>query len=101
MDAAIIPESFYDYCNSVEDMFYDMEYILTGEQLEKYSDRLVKGYGDYADFYRGICIDECDFLESEKIIFLDANKNDRYILVFPAGSTGKENCRKYLELIGL
>ena len=97
MDAAIIPESYYEYCNSIEDIFYDIEYLFSKEEVAAMKPRLVKGSGDFAEYYRGIRVDDCEYLKKTGITFIDANKDDAYILVFPIGSGHKNNIKKFME----
>ncbi|MBR1874706.1 MAG: YesL family protein [Eubacterium sp.] len=97
MDAAIVPRSFYDYCNSIEDVFYDIEYVVGQEELAKLKPFLEKGSGDYEEYYRGIRINDCSFLKKNGIRFIDANKDEDYILVFPTGSGRIDNSRRFLK----
>ena len=99
MDAAIIPRSFYDYCNSIEDVFYDIEYVLDADTVSKLKPYLEKGSKDYADDYRGVRINDSSFLSKTGITFLDVNKDEDYILVFPVGSTKKDTCKRFMDMI--
>lgn len=101
IDAAIIPESFYEYCNTQGDIFYDVEYVLSKEQASEYKDLFTSATTDEGIFVNGILIDDCDYLKNSGLKFLDVNSSDSYVLVFPITGGNLEECRRFIEYIKL
>lgn len=101
IDAAIIPESFYEYCNTQGDIFYDVEYVLSKEQASEYKDLFTSATTDEGIFVNGIIIDDCDYLKNSGLKFLDVNSSDSYVLVFPITGGNLEECRRFIEYIKL
>ena len=101
MDAAIIPKSFYEYCNSMGNIFYEVEYVLTKDQVKMLQNRFVTGTTDEGDFVTGINIGGCKYLNESGIAFVDTNMDDSYILVFPVNGTHLEECREFVDYIGI
>lgn len=101
IDAAIIPESFYEYCNTQGDIFYDVEYVLSKEQASEYRDLFTSATTDEGIFVNGIIIDDCDYLKNSGLKFLDVNSSDSYVLVFPITGGNLEECRRFIEYIKL
>lgn len=101
IDAAIIPESFYEYCNTQGDIFYDVEYVLSKEQFLEYRDLFTSATTDEGIFVNGIIIDDCDYLKNSGLKFLDVNSSDSYVLVFPITGGNIEECRRFVDYIKL
>lgn len=101
MDAAIIPESFFRYCNDVEDMFYDVEDVLSKKQVEMYKELFVTGVGEEGSHVNGLRVDGCSYLQESGISFVDVNGEDSYILVFPIGASHFGECQSFVEYMGL
>lgn len=99
MDVCIMPESFYKYCNSLGNIFYDIEYVLSKEQIDVMKDRLVTGNTEEGEYVNGIRIDDCGFLENNGIGFVETNKDESYILVFPVNGSHIVECRKFVDYI--
>lgn len=101
IDAAIIPESFYEYCNTQGDIFYDVEYVLSKEQAIEYRDLFTSATTEEGVFVNGIIIDDCDYLKNSGLKFLDVNSSDSYVLVFPITGGNLEECRRFVDYIKL
>lgn len=101
IDAAIVPKSFFDYCNSLGNVFYDVEYVLSDEQSEKLKERFIAGKTDDGEFVNGIEIGECNYLEETGITFVDVNSDDSYILVFPINGSHIRKCKEFVDYIGI
>ncbi len=101
IDAAIIPKSFYDYCNFQGDFFYDVEYVLSKTQISQYSDKFIDGNTADGNYNRGIVIDGCGYIDKTGLSFIDANADESYILVFPINGSDKEKCRTFFDNIKL
>lgn len=99
IDAAIIPESFYEYCNTQGDIFYDVEYVLSKEQALEYRDLFISATTDEGVFVNGIIIDDCEYLKNSGLKFLDVNSSDSYVLVFPITGGNLEECRRFVDYI--
>lgn len=99
IDAAIIPESFYEYCNTQGDIFYDVEYVLSKEQASEYRDLFISATTDEGVFVNGIIIDDCEYLKNSGLKFLDVNSSDSYVLVFPITGGNLEECRRFVDYI--
>lgn len=99
IDAAIIPESFYEYCNTQGDIFYDVEYVLSKEQASEYRDLFISATTEEGVFVNGIIIDDCDYLKKSGLKFLDVNSSDSYVLVFPITGGNLEECRRFVDYI--
>ncbi len=101
IDAAIIPESFYEYCNTQGDIFYDVEYVLSKEQASEYRDLFTSATTEEGVFVNGIIIDDCEYLKNSGLKFLDVNSSDSYVLVFPITGGNIEECRRFVDYIKL
>ena len=99
IDAAIIPESFYEYCNTQGDIFYDVEYVLSKEQASEYRDLFISATTEEGVFVNGIIIDDCEYLKNSGLKFLDVNSSDSYVLVFPITGGNLEECRRFVDYI--
>lgn len=100
LDAAIIPESFLEYCNTVERVFYDVTEILSEEQIKEWEPYFITGKDETGNEYIcGIDISRLKFLEKENICFVNDNTGEPAILVFPYNSGHRENCQKFLKLL--
>lgn len=101
LDVAIVPESFLEYCNTVERVFYDVTEVLSEEQLKTWEPYFVTGKDEEGNEYIcGIDISHLKFLQEENISFVNDNAGEKVILTFPCNSEHRENCQKFLELLG-
>jgi uncharacterized membrane protein YesL len=101
IDAAIIPKSFFDYCNSLGNIFYDVGYVLSDEQEDSFSNRFVVGKTEDGDHKNGIEVGKCNYLKETGITFIDVNRDDEYILVFPINGSHIDKCRDFVDHIGI
>lgn len=85
LDAVIMTEDFYRYCKKMNGTFRDMDTFDTGN-LTLYEDGAKK---------TGIRIEGTKL---EKILKTD--KEETWILVFPANGTHKNACQKFIDYIG-
>lgn len=100
LDAAIVPESFLEYCNTVERVFYDVTEVLNEEQLKAWEPYFITDEDEEGNEYIcGIDISHLRFLEKENICFVNDNAGETAILTFPCNSGHRENCQKFLELL--
>lgn len=99
LDVAIVPESFLEYCNTVERVFYDVTEVLDEEQRKAWEPYFVTGKDEEGNEYIcGIDISHLKFLEEEDITFVNGNAGESAILTFPCNSEHKEKCQEFLEL---
>lgn len=100
LDAAIVPESFLEYCNTVERVSYDVAEVLSQEQLKVWEPYFVTGKDEEGNEYTcGIDISHLEFLEEENITFVNGNAGEAVILTFPCNGQHKEKCQEFLELL--
>lgn len=100
LDAAIMPESYMEYCNSVSSVFYDVSQVLSEEQLQSWEPYFVTGQDEEGNEYVcGIDISRLAFIEKEKIGFVKANAGEAFILAFPCNSEHREACQAFVDFL--
>ncbi|MCM1499645.1 MAG: hypothetical protein NC124_14360, partial [Clostridium sp.] len=100
LDAAIVPESFMEYCNELETVFYDVNDVLTKEQVERYAPYFVTGKDEQGREYAcGIDISSFAFLNEEGVGFVDTNQKDAFILTFPVNGQHLEGCQGFVNFL--
>ncbi|MDE5863163.1 MAG: hypothetical protein K2H34_02330, partial [Lachnospiraceae bacterium] len=100
LDAAIVPESFMEYCNEIERVFYDVKDVLTEKQVEKYESYFVMGKDEEGNEYVcGIDISGFAFIEKEGVGFVNTNQEDAFILTFPINGQHPEGCQGFVDFL--
>ena len=88
LDAAIIPESFYQYCMDLEYTFVDLETMLTEEEKARWQAELVENNGTY----NGIYVENLPLMK-----YLNQEEEDPLLLVFFQKEKNVEANRSFLE----
>ncbi len=84
LDAVIMPESFFEYCNDLEPIFCDVRSVLSEEQQGAWEDYYVMGQTeDGAAYACGIDISHLDYINAEGMGFVGENNGEAFILAFP------------------
>ena len=100
LDAVIMPESFMEYCNSLEPIFADVTEILDEEQLDYWEDYLVMGTDEDGNEYAcGLDISHLSFIKEEEMGFVGDNDGEAFILAFPITGEAGEACQTFLEFL--
>lgn len=100
LDAAIMPKSYMEYCNTVGHPFYDVYDVLNEEQIEKYEADFLTGKDDEGNEYTcGIDISELPFFEEMGIEEVEANAGEPLVLTFPYGGKHLEESSKFLTYL--
>lgn len=103
IDAAVMPESFMEHCNSIERSYYDLTELFSEDVLAKYSDRFC--YGTDADGKRYLCGLYTDGTIFDAAYFAaDAGEDlieacGRQVLAFPLYGRHPENNEKFLTWV--
>lgn len=100
MDVAIMPESYMEYCFTVEPIFVDVTEVLDSEQIKKYERYFVYGKNEAGEEYPcGIDISNFAFVEEEELCFVKVNNTEKMILTFPMNATRTERCQKFMRFL--
>lgn len=100
LDAAIMPQSFMEYCNTVGHPFYDVYDVLTDDQVKTYESCFLKGRDDEGNEYTcGIDISELKFFDKMEISEVEANEGEPLVLTFPYGGKNLEESRHFLDYL--
>lgn len=100
MDAAIMPQSYMEYCNTVGHTFYDVYEVLNEEQIEKYEPYFIKGKDDEGQEYTcGIDISNMKFFEKMGIVGVGDNAGEPIVLSFVYGGKHLEESQAFLTFL--
>ena len=100
LDVAIIPQSFMEYCNDVDRVFYDVNEVLSAEQISEYESYYVRGKdAEGVEYICGIDISHFSFFDNEEFSFVQKNIGEPIILVFPQNAQHKELCQQFLDFL--
>lgn len=103
IDAAVMPESFMEHCNSIEKSYYDLTELFSETALAPYADRFC--YGTAADGEKYLCglYTDGTIFDAEHFA-ADAGEEiiaacGRQVLAFPLGGGHPENNEKFLKWV--
>ncbi|MDE6432924.1 MAG: hypothetical protein K2L07_01695 [Lachnospiraceae bacterium] len=100
LDAAIMPQSFMEYCNTVGHPFYDVYDVLSEEQIKTYEPCFLKGKDeDEKEYTCGIDISKLKFFDKMGIYEVEANEGEPLVLTFTYGGMNLEESRRFLDYL--
>lgn len=103
IDAAVMPEGFLEYCNSLDRSYYDLTELFSQEELEPYKDRFCYGTDAYGEEYLcglytdGTIFDASYFAGSAGEELVKAY--GKQVLVFPAGGQNPQYNVSFLKWV--
>ncbi len=91
IDAVIMPESFYNYCKSLDAEFEAIDEFLLAKDLQKI-EQIGIGIKE-ENILAGIDVEKTNLIK-----YLNKNTNEKYILAFPSTGKHQDLNKKFLEM---